>query len=167
MRDVSSCETDSDDDDDVVIIPDSDDNRRRMLRETMDDDELENMRRFKREFLAKASPSKVATKGKAKETPDVPLRSDANTMTPRSGVNVPSFEVKSLVKEEMIHRRRESLGLDEVRKLGSRPNGDIPVRKSTPRVDLRVLPLTSTAQECGTELDSPEGKRWSCLVCTL
>ena len=174
MHEISSSDTEDDDDDDeIVLITDSDDNRRRMLKETMNDDELEGMRKFKRDFIAETSPSKVVSKGKAKEQQGSPMptsrvgASSSSNPSEKDKKGLTSFTVKSLVKDEMVQRRKESLGLGETRKLGGRPYGASPLRDPTLKGDSGSLHPVADPRGCGTTPDSSEGDNWSCFVCTL
>ena len=178
VYEISSSDNEGDDDDDIVLISESDDNRRRMLREAMDDDELESMRQFRRDFLAEASPSQASSKGKGKEretpAPDPPLeRNRTPSLTSKSSMKISAekqvpFSLKTMVKDEMVQRRKESLGMGEARKLGGHPDGVAPLR-GDPRSNPRSLhPPASVARGgCGTSADSSEGESWICLVCTL
>ena len=136
--------------DDVAFVPESDDNRRRLIHETMDDGELESMRQFMREFITETTSQKQAGKGKSKASGSTPLA------------------LTSMVNDEMIQRRRESLGLDRARKLSAKPNGVPPLPDPMPKGESGSLRIPSQQpRECGTSLDSLEGDTWPCLVCTL
>jgi hypothetical protein len=175
-----SSDTESDDDD-VILISDSDDNRRRMLQETMNADELETMRQFKRDYIAETSSSTskppIKGKGKQRESPAPDSRTEQSSepsliakAPSKDGMKVQTpFALKSLVKDEMVQRRRESLGLGEARKLGGRPNGDGPLRVRAPSDSPGSLhsPANSARGVCGTIADSSEGENWTCFVCTL